>query len=339
MKATSPIPSAWTELQDWADAIDVDVPEDRRLLPGALQRFCDEGENVRQGFQRRLVETPGVVASQGSNSCEASIQVNRYPLKTPSEVTKLLGKVRYKWETPDGFPITEAVEVWRLVRELSLGFWYKWDPRPPREWLDARRAWNSYVRDTIQHNRHGLDTELQVWGECARNGNNIVWKVWKEIKDTFKPNTVAEWVHDFALVACEDWIDEGIVWTEHVGFGEEISRRYAIPYFGEGHTNILTTDAQTIVASIRANSEGKNLERFSKNLITSIPPSGKTWEQLIGRTHRPGQKADVVLFDVFAHEPELADSFQKACNDARYLEDTLGMRQKLNYADIGAELR
>lgn len=339
LKDRTPLPRTWRELSEWADAIDEKVPDDQRAAPGALLRFCEPGENVRQGFRRRLVETPGVVASAESE-LGTSLQILKYrSLDLPSGVADKIEAMRKTWTTPNGDIITNAVDLWRHIRELSLGFWYRWDPAPPRKWLSARKDWKAFVRETLKHNRRGLDTELQVWNECEKKLPEVFRK-WRAIKDSFKIRTVPVWENDFALVACAKWLagrteeNRGIVWIEHRAFGEKLSKKVRYPYFGAGDSRILSTDARGVLASIRAHSEGKNLERFSSNLVVAPMASGKAWEQLLGRTHREGQKADVVHCEIFLHVPELREAFEQARADAQYLEDTFGNRQKLNYADI-----
>jgi hypothetical protein len=345
----SPVPLRWQELTEWADCVDTKVPDDRRVGPGALRKWCDEGENVRQGFRRRLVQTPGVIASK-EGALGTSLQILQFGrLIIPVRIQFEIDKMRNTWETPNGDIITEAVELWRHIRELALGFYYRWDPPAPRDWLDARRAWKSCVRGTLKVSKD-FDTELQVWN-AAKNKNSLLgynfvpvydaWKAWSKIKDTFKPNPVAEWLDDFALRACGQWLnqsvwkenDKRIVWVEHRAFGEALAKR-GWDYFGAGDNRILDTQQTAIVASIAAHGEGKNLERFSKNLIVSPPASGKVWEQVLGRTHRPGQEADEVTCEVFLDVPECRESFEQARRDAKYLEDSLGNVQKLNYADI-----
>jgi len=330
----TPLPRSWRELSVWADAIDEGVEDDARAAPGALSVFCRDGENVRQGFRRRLVETPAVVASR-EDDLGVSLRIQRYEMYVPENVRAALSKLRDTWETPNGDIVTEAVDLWRHARELALGFWYRWEPPAPREWMDARREWKRYVRETLKNNRRGLDTELQVWNECAREGTSKVWKDWRDIKDAFKPKSIAEWVSYFALKYCSDWLREGgIVWTEHVAFGEELAKRTPYTYFGAGDSRILDTTDRAIIASMSAHGQGKNLQRWNRNLITAPPSSGKVWEQLIGRTHRQGQEADEVPVDVMLHAPELEAAFAQARADAVYLEDALGNRQKLNYADV-----
>jgi len=341
LKDKTPVPLKWTELSEWADAIDEKVPEEQRVAPGALQRFCTGDENTRQGFRRRLVETPGVVATS-EQALGTSLRIERFKgLEVPGKIHSMIDRMRNTWETPNGDIITEAIDLWRHIRELALGFWYRWDPPAPKDWMKARREWKSYVREVLKHNRRGLDTELQVWNECSirskRSGlAQPEWFAWKELKGMFKPNTVAEWIDDFALQACACWLDDkgGIVWIEHREFGIKLAQYSHLNYYGAGNSDILTTTEPAIIASRAAHGEGKNLQRYSRNLVVALMTSGKAWEQLLGRTHREGQEADEVTCEVFLHVDELVQSFEQAQADARYLEDTYGNRQKLNYADV-----
>ena len=344
LKGGAPVPLRWQELTEWADCIDEKVPEDRRVAPGALKKWYGEGENARQGYRRRLVETPGVIASS-EGALGTSLRVVKFDgLDIPHKVTSEIERMWSTWETPNGDIITEPIELWRHTRELALGFYYRWDPPAPREWLDARRAWKGEVREHLKYSKEH-DTELQVWNYAQRaygaqaNDLTEAWVEWSRIKGTFTPNPVAEWLSDFALKACGRWLNErkagdaGIVWTEHRVFGKRLIE-YGWNYFGAGDSSILDTQAPGIVASIAAHGEGKNLERYSKNLVVSPPTSGKVWEQMLGRTHRPGQEADEVTCEVFLDVEACRESFNQARRDARYLEDSLGNVQKLNYADV-----
>jgi len=58
---------------------------------------------------------------------------------------------------------------------------------------------------------------------------------------------------------------------------------------------------------------------------------GETCEQLIGRTHRFGQAADEVSMDYFAPTEEVLNAVAASRSDARYIEETQGSPQKLNY--------
>jgi superfamily II DNA or RNA helicase len=96
----------------------------------------------------------------------------------------------------------------------------------------------------------------------------------------------------------------------------------------------IDTKAGHGIVSIRAHGTGKNLQAYSVSLVLTPPGSGATWEQLLGRLHRPGQNADEVLFKVWQHTKELRAAFDQALSDASYIETTLGSKQKLSYANI-----
>jgi len=336
----APVPRYYQELTDWADALDVskdpfeDPPE-----PGALLRFCEpEDDNARQGYRRRLVETPGVIAS-GEHEIGTSLVISALEgTVVPEKIHSMLVKMRGTWATPNGDIILRPVDLWRHIRELALGFWLRWEPEPPCEWMEARSIWRKYVHETLKHNRRGLDTELQVWNECAQKQATGIhmseWVDWKAIKGIFKINTVAEWEDGFALERCLEWLKQGgICWTEHRAFGEALGTLGAT-YYGAGDDRIRTSIVPGIVASVPAHGEGKNLQRYSRNLVTAPMASGRTWEQLLGRTHRPGQEADLVTVDVMLHADELKSAFEQARMDAVYLEDMYQNKQKLNYANV-----
>jgi hypothetical protein len=310
-----------------------------RVRPGALLRLCREGEPVREGFGRRLYETPGVIAT-GEQELGTSLQITRWDTQAPMNVLEMVEEMREKWATPGGEEFTEAVDLWRHAREVALGFYYQWDPPPPKPWSDARRAWKAYVGEILERSRK-IDSELQVWNLCAANENlrlDHPWHAWRRLKDTFKPNIKPVWADDFALAAAKKWLqeNEGICWVEHIAFGEALSIVSKVPYYGSGakaSREILDAEGP-IIASMRAHSEGKNLQRYSKNLIVSPPTSGKLWEQVLGRTHRPGQQADEVTVEVALFTPEHYAAFSKAREEAEYIENMFGSRQKLMYADV-----
>lgn len=345
----APIPARWRELQDWADALDVLPDEASRVPPGALRHLCETRtvldpvkgslfvvETAREGYARRLAETPGVVAVREAD-VTCSLVLSERALRPDAATAAHLAKLQRDWELPNGDLVTEAVDLWRHAREIALGFFYRWDPAPPPDWMAARRAWKKFVRDTITTNRRGLDTELQVWRECAaRPAAPAEFLDWRAVKDSFEPNTVPEW---FSLAAVEDaarWLAEGpgICWVEHQAFGLKLAEVSGRRCYGAGDDAIVdAAPGEAIVASIRAHGTGKNLQHFSRNLVASCPPSGATWEQLLGRTHRSGQEADEVTAEVYLGTDALREALVRSVADARYIESTTGNRQKLLYAD------
>jgi len=285
-------------------------------------------------FRRRLVETPGVVASK-ETPIDASIVVSAIEVEPTAAITAAFERLRGAWETPDEHPIADGLSMFRHARELALGFFYVWNPRPPREWLDARREWSAYVRSVLARSRT-LDSELQV---RQRDAHGDECQAWLAVRDSFEPNTEPRWIDESILDACAAWAksNTGIIWTEHTCFAERLSVKTGLPYYGRrglcGARPIEKHRKGSLIASIASNSTGRNLQAWSQNLITSMPANGMQTEQLFGRTHRDGQTADEVRFDVITTCAEHVGAFWQAWRDCEFVFDATGSPQKLLLAD------
>ena len=336
---SAPVPRSFFECRQWSEALDARIPKHERRKGGCLRQFVEgDDENIRQGFRRRLTETPGVIATSESQ-LGVSLSVDAGPkLSVPDDVTDAIKKMRKDWETPEGDIICEAVEIWANTRSMACGFYYRFDPPPPREWFDARKAWRKFVRHRLRHNRLGLDTEKQVKTEClAMAKPPIEFLEWTEIRGIYDPekNRAAVWLSPYMVEAATHWLNKtgGICWVEHTALGEAIAADSGHPYLGGGDSRILDITGP-IIASINAHGTGKNLQdRYHQNLVTCPPPGGKVWEQLLGRTHREGQEADRVHFEVWIHHWAFEQAMEQAVNDAEFLEDHLGNAQRLLYCD------
>lgn len=331
-----PLPIGYYELNEWALALDEDVPEYERLAPGALMEWAEAGDNARQAFHRRLVETPGVIISEEGAS-DIPLTLHRRIISVPSSVDLALRKVRETWTAPDGTELVDPTAVARKCKELASGYYLKWDPPPPAEWLEARSRWARYVRHTIRYSRKGLDTEKQVRLEAAK-GNVRELLAWKEIEDTYSPRVTAVWISDFLAEDAAVWLraGDGIAWVLSPWMGERVAELSGYPYFGQGLTSErgLRTATGPIIASIQVHGTGRNLQRYSRNLVVHCPSAGDRWQQLIGRTRRYGQKAERISFDVYLHTPELEAALEKAVRRAEYVQDTIGEKQALLQVEV-----
>lgn len=355
LKGNSPVPLSDEELKEWADALDEKVNPVKRVSPGALLDFAtaeDASETsiqtARKGFFRRLSSTPGVVCTSTEN-VGSSLYIRGMFYDVDKVTNDAFGKLRSLWETPDGWPMTEAAVVWLRARELALGFWGVWDPRPPPEWIAARKAWASFAREVLKYSRT-LETELEVVNAVdAGKLSPLELSAWRAIRPTFTVNPKDMWHDTSALDVCQHWMvnEPGIVWTDHVFFGKELARITNAMYFG---ADAVTKDGvhlhdvanavrdgsvkpMSIVCSTIPCSTGKDLQPWNRNLVTAPSPSNKVWEQLLGRTHRPGQEADEVFVDVLLGCQEHWDGLNKAIGLADAAKDTMGQPQKLGIAD------
>jgi len=335
LKERTPLPETWGTLCEWADALDARVPDEKRVAPGALLNWCAPGETVREGYGRRLTETPGVVASSGAGDVDASLRIDRWDYRPPQQIHAALNRLENAWTLPNGDEVAEAADKWRHSRTIAQGFFHRWDPPAPKAWMLARRDWKRHVREVLAHNRRQLDTELQVWKDCEAKGL-AVWRTWAEIKKSFEPNSVAYWVTLDVVEAAARWMEEhrGIVWIENPAVGKQLARISGRRYFGAGDSKI-DLWREPCIASITAQNEGNDLQHFACALVLAPPATGKIWEQLLGRLHRSGQESDEVVYSIYLPCRDLEDSFELAREDAHYLEETSGGgRQKLNFADV-----
>jgi hypothetical protein len=335
LKDNAPIPSHYNEVEEWASALDEDVsgrPGDElgRLEPGALLQLCTADElasespmtAARKGFRRRLVETPGVIATAGNGErvdCPIRISAVTYPMQRQTD--EAFHKLRSLWLAPaDDYPLTSGAEIWAHAKALALGLTYVWNPRPPREWLEPRRDWGAFVRSVISHSRT-LDSEKHVADAVlsGRIDDEGALQRWLAVRDTFEPNSVPVWHDDSALRRCAEWAAEepGIVWTEHAFFAERLAELTGLTYYGakgldrDGRFIDDADSTRSAIVSIDANREGRNLQaKWSRNLITSPPEGSDVWQQTIGRTHRTGQTADEVIVDVLLGCAEHANAWR-----------------------------
>lgn len=346
-----PLPSNFRELEEWASALDEKTTEGSKMDPGALVLLIGDGprtgdlvSDVRTAYGKRLVQTPGVVSSTEKGiSCSLSIEAKEIAVRPTTDAAFEL--LRTAWTTPDDHWITDPLAYWRHARELALGFYYRWNPRPPDAWIEARKSWSRSMREILSNNRRELDSELQVTQAVDKGHYPSAEKAltdWRAIRGTFEPNTEAVWFDDSVLKACSVWAIQapGIIWTEHTAFALELARLSRLDYYGKQGLNArgqpieAHNPRESLIASIHSNGEGRNLQNWNRNLIVSCPPNGPQWEQVLGRTHRDGQEADEVTFDVIVTALEHVSAFYQAIADARFEQSITPQEQKLLYADI-----
>lgn len=343
----APVPTGWHEADQWARALDERVPHMERLAPGALLNLSpprpeDAAEEpivrARHAYRDRLTQTMGVVAGTEKELGTSLLLKAAKAPRVPPEVKALQEILQDTWATPTGEEFTEATRLAAHMRTAACGFYNRWDPQPPEEWMKARSAWMAIERHILKYNRRQLDTAKQVrtWvkSDSKAAQARAVLEHWEAVEPTFKPNSVPVWVSDYLVRACAEWLEDGpgIVWTYYPAFGQAVARMARAPYFGEGDSSILDASGP-IVASADAHGTGKNLQQWNRNLLATPTKSGEKLEQLIGRTHRMGQMADVVTFEVFQHMQIYRDDLQNAFAEARMAEQTMRSPQRLLYCD------
>lgn len=349
LREGSPLPTEEADLIAWANCIDSgSQPQERDW--SAFAAFSDlrhipdtnrRQDEARAVFQRRFTRTPGVVATTEA-SVQCSLNLYEREVETPPEVEDALAALRRSWSRPDGEVMESALDMWRLGMQLSQGFWLRWvwpNGVVDHEWLNARAEWHRQVRYVVERSITGLDSPFLVWQAVSRGlltQPDIIraWAAWDAVRHRPTPPTETVWISDFLIRDALRWLREhprGLIW--HNDRATEAALRAAgVPTYGRKEVPPLDGSRKGMALSVRVHGTGLNLQyAHSENLILSFPSSGKTMEQLLGRTHRQGQEADEVTLHYYQHTVAAREAVITARADARYNEDTQGSPMKLCY--------
>lgn len=295
LRDSSPLPMDPQVIEDWARAID---PSDYPAPMGALEMLCEPGESMHSGFHRRLVETPGVIATtEPAVDCELFVGELDAP-EVPAEVEEALDVLRADWMRPDGEEMVEPLELARCAWQLACGFYYRWIfPRGERvseieTWKLARKAWRKELRALLRTRREHLDSPhlcklaaIRAWEmpehECPRRDGgqapvwyrkadglplwrSETWPAWREIKDTVQHETEAVRMHPFLAEHAADWglRERGVIWYQHGAFGSWVAELSGLPLHGGGPQAGPRIAAEkgdrSIVASIKSHGTGRD---------------------------------------------------------------------------------
>lgn len=338
----SPAPRDFATQRRWGYALD-DLGDMDNGAPGVLATWAAPGESTRDGYRRRVISTPGVVAST-KMECDASIVMHPWTPRIPKPLSEALATLRRTWTRPDSEEFGSALDFRRHAHTLALGLYLRWVETPPAEWLEARAAWNREVRSYLgRRSRPGLDSPgLYEDAVLAGTVQSAAYATWASLRDAYVPVTEPVWVTPALLDAAAKWLEShgpAVAWTATPEFGAALAAKAGVPYYGAGPeaaAAILDVDfSRSAVCSIDAHGTGRNLQGFAKCLVLEVPAGGDAWEQLIARFHRAGQASDVVEVYVAQHTPELVDAFDNAVRNARYhKEGGFGLDQRLLAATI-----
>jgi len=339
------LPGNRLELWEWHKAIDKE-----EVGPGALVQGLGAASyniaDVRRAYADRMIATPTVYLTK-EGEAGSSLEFREQLLEYPPEVANAFTPLRKDWEMPDGWRLEDAPLVWAHAQQLSLGFYMAHTPRPPIPWAEARSVWAAWCRHILTYNRRNLESELQVTNSVdAGNEDPEAWKAlqaWRAVRPTFESKSKAVWISDVGLRTVRDFLAKAerptLVWVNHTDFGEACAQWCGVPYFGQKG---LTRDGRYIedhnghaILSHRANEKGRNLQhRWADNLVTFAAPGGAHTEQLVARTHRYGQKADVVNVTFLIGCCEHIAGLDKAEREAHYAQDTMRQPQRLVYGNL-----
>jgi hypothetical protein len=348
LRERSPLPLDVQEVENWSAAID----DADGFGLNSLSKYLgpiESYEHAKSLYRDRVRGARGCIISDDQYTGSRLIVRSIY---ADPGLGAEFEQLRKKFQRPDGWDLVDqdatenpdfaaAGSVWNVARQLALGFYYTCDPPPPRDWMQARRAWFGFVREVIKTG--ALDTELQVRNACAGGARPPEeYTRWQALKDTFKPSRRPVWLHDDALRYAEAWGRQGpgVIWVDHIAFGERLSELTGWRYFGEGGIDasglmIERADPNLpCIASRGANQYGRNLQAYNRGLAMAAPNSSLEAEQMLGRKHRDGQRSAWVSYDFYLACSEHVAALVNIRAGAQHAFDTQGLSQKILNADL-----
>jgi hypothetical protein len=330
-------------------------------------------EGTRRAFQKRLNSTPGVIRDESDigTSLTYANSPARVPEDYPGwkQITELMEQVESLFLTPDGDEIDHAIHTWKWLEELTAGFYHRlsWPDLPAAVLARAKyhhataQCYHKELRGWLkQHGKKGIDTPFLVGQDMLRNGEKNVgaklYALWRAMKDADwegRPERDSQAVRlcDYKVAAAARWADSlgkdegGIIWIHHRELGRWIferldpARALWAPSKGERSSIeqlLLDPDAcrnKIIVASMKAHGTGKNLQYLQRMLFVQFPRDATAAQQVVGRLHRTGQEADHLDAEMMRTTFHDDINFASCLNDALYIQQVTGARQKLIIAD------
>jgi hypothetical protein len=203
-----------------------------------------------------------------------------------------------------------------------------------------------------EHSRERLDTPMLVALDMARHQDQNVpsnlYMLWSEMRMLDfegRPDRDSHAVRicPYKIEHAVKWAlslpkgKGGIVWVHHQEIGRWCYEALVEAGVDAMHCPAGQNDGirdaanahRIAVASTRGHGTGKNLQHYEHQHVLQWPRPADMAEQMIGRTHRNGQTADEIVVSTNNTLPFDEANFAACLNDALYIHQTMGTRQKL----------
>lgn len=339
----TPLPKSWPEMQDWAHVVTWERLQEgfKPPAPGCLSELGTPLDTPAEAFARRVMATPGIVSTK-SASCDASITCGFLEPNLPRVLAEAVESVLNKWEIPDGHVIVEGSGMHRAVSQLCLGFYSKL--RFPEdidrdEWYEARRAWSGFCRSAYSKWSLKLDAELPVIN-AIKDGRlkdpEGIYERWRTMRAAAQPWDEVIWLdRDWAPEVAQRWLgtEGGLLWTHWIPPGERIAEALGIQYYGGGTDPEKDGPFHSAILSVNAHAEGRNLQFANRNLALTVTNDAMLLQQLVGRTHRSGQRSPNIEMRFYTPTELARAKIDQARLSAKWLGTQANETQRLCLAD------
>jgi hypothetical protein len=280
----------------------------------------------------------------------------QYLTPNGDEIEHAIFKFKWLYELSSGFynallwPTPEEIS---LAKNVSLEEAQEALARAQEQHQEAQE-YARLLRQYLKNPHPKIDTPMLVGLEISRNGGR---RVGTELAAQWRRAKSLEWegmperypvqirVDPYKIEKMIAWAKSlpkktgALIWVYHQEMGRwatEALREAGLDplYAAAGqHGNRVITNprnaSRIIVASIMAHGKGKNLQRFQEQFFLQWPRSAEQAEQVLGRTHRQGQKADMLIYNLCLTTEFDHQMFGACLVDSLYIHQSTGNRQKL----------
>lgn len=317
LREGSPLPAFGAHLTLWSNVLDA-APNmepthmDRDYFNRACERMGMPGAG-RAAVQHWMRHTPGVVMTTAGAVADLPLHIRPLQLRVPPACWELVQHISENKCSPDGSVVYESpAHIALAIKHAKCGFWLRWDwdavGGRDEAWLEAKRTWSAVCRSELERrSRPGYDTPANVLETVLREADTTspvyaAAYAWWQVMDRPEPPRVAVWVDDYMLRWVRTLPDGVLLWWQSDAMGAALAAA-GIETFGAGTD--LQGPRRTVAASIRVHGTGTQLQDWCHAVVLEPPSGAAAWEQMLGRLHRPGQRADAVRFDVCVHAVDL----------------------------------
>lgn len=358
----SPLPRTNDLIDVWAQVIEegTATPKQRAVHDASAWRFDTDPS---EALHKRLRSSRGVVITK-SQEVGASLVIERRDYRHSA---KLRDSIARLLESQDVVSATSHVldvdaldsvlasrDLWtpkdavfsRVWGQLAMGFVYVWDwgeRAPDTEWVEARRAWSSALLWGME--RCGYDSEALLRraveaGEVRHKRLVDALTTWREVEGRPPPFTREIWVDDSWITDVVSWAqsrqEPPIIWCNAGAVARKLAEMTQWPVYGGGkeaseRLEAAKHTAHPCIMSIASHGTGKNLQAWGDQIVAHPLAHPARWEQMLARTHRPGQQRDEVKCTVYRHGM-FGRAYRRAVDNASYVLETTGQKQRLTYA-------
>lgn len=349
LRDLSPLPTG-RGLELWSEAIDLGTEPSADVLRYMAPLCHVAAEPVtkrgtRRAYKKHMSVSTGVTMTS-SVSCAASLRIELWKpsCNVPVGLASAVHTLKTRWELPDRRLLVDAFEMDRHTQTLPLGFYTRHVPPVDPGWASSRKNWERIVRRVLDSGNADSPGEAAQQALQGRLGNDAracyeSWLFWRNKA----PNTEAVWTEDggsYVLDVLTEYLKQQrepgsapIIWLWSRALGVRCTR-WGFSYYGQGSTApTRALSDQALAMSWRVHGKGWNGQAYWRQLALQGPTNAAQLEQLLCRTHRPGQTHDVV----FTHAligPWAEERWQKLQAGAHFLQDTTGEPQRALFASV-----